>query len=290
MTPASNTSTAGAPTAPASPPELSVTTDGSAIRIRPLHSHHEFQDCVNLQRDIWGLEQSEIVPTTLLHVVDQVGGVAVGAFDADDALLGFVFGLTGVRDGELVHWSHMLGVREATRNHGVGRMLKEYQRDAMHALGVRRIFWSFDPLQSKNAHFNINRLRAAVDSYVPDMYGKTGSPLHLGMATDRLVARIDTTLRTDPVPRIPSDRGLPILTPFPRREDLIFTVGERTPEIVLIEIPENIMEVLETSPGTAQVWRSAVRDHFQWALSKGYIVTSVYRNTTTGRSFYALSR
>ncbi len=284
-------STAGGPTAPASSPELSATTDGSGIQIRPLQSHEEFQACVGLQRDIWGLEQSEIVPTTLLHVVEFVGGLAVGAFDASDALLGFVFGLTGTRDGDLVHWSHMLGVREATRDHGVGRMLKEYQRDAMRGLGVKRIYWSFDPLQSKNAHFNINRLHAVVDSYVPDMYGKTGSPLHLGMATDRIVARVDTTpTRQEPPVRISSERGHPILTPFPRREDLIFSTGERTPESVLIEIPENILEVLETSPGNAQVWRTAVRDNFQWALAKGYTVGSVHRDAAAGRSVYVLTR
>ena len=51
-------------------------------------------------------------------------------------MLGFVFGVNGVRNGELVHWSHMLGVREAARNLGLGRMLKEYQRATLRELGV----------------------------------------------------------------------------------------------------------------------------------------------------------
>jgi predicted GNAT superfamily acetyltransferase len=282
-----HTSTAGASTTPAGP---SDSADVPTIRLRPFTTHAEFQSCVDLQRDIWGLEQSEIVPTTLLHVVEQIGGVAVGAYDTDDTLLGFVFGITGLRDGDLVHWSHMLGVREATRNHGVGRMLKEHQRDAMRAIGVKRIYWTFDPLQSKNAHFNINRLHAVVDSYVADMYGKTGSPLHLGMATDRIVARIDTTPKATSFTPIATDRGLPVLTPFPHLDDTTLSLGDRAPDTILIEIPENILDVLETAPANAQIWRTAVRDHFQWALARQYQVSSVYRNANTVRSYYVLNK
>jgi predicted GNAT superfamily acetyltransferase len=259
--------------------------DGPAIAVRPLHSNEDCHACVDLQRDVWGLDQTDVTPATLLHVVDYVGGIAAGAFDATGALAGFVFGISGVRDGDLVHWSHMLGVRESARDHGVGRMLKEYQRGALRALGVKRIYWSFDPLQSKNAHFNINRLRAVVESYVPDMYGQTRSPLHLGMATDRLIVRIDTDPHDSEPLRIASAQGVPILTPYPRLDDASMAPSDQTPDIVLIEIPEDILAVLDASPPTAQIWRTAVRDHFQWALARMYSIAGVHRGEG-GRTFY----
>ena len=101
------------------------------VRIRPLESLEDCNDCVDLQREVWGFAQPDIVPASLLHVVDYVGGIAAGAFDADGTLLGFVFGITGIHEGELAHWSHMLGVCESARNMGVGRMLKEHQRRAL---------------------------------------------------------------------------------------------------------------------------------------------------------------
>src|SRR5439155_9004142 len=166
-----------------------------AVCLRLLSSVDDCRACVELQRDVWGWDQADIVPATLLHVVDYVGGLVAGAFDPNSILLGFVFGITGIRDGEIVHWSHMLGVREAARNMGVGRMLKEYQRRVLAERGVARIYWTFDPLQAKNAYFNLNRLGAHVVEYVPDMYGVTGSPLHLGLATDRLVVCLSTVGR-----------------------------------------------------------------------------------------------
>lgn len=270
--------------------ELSSGADGSAILIRALHTNEEFRACVELQRDIWGWDQSEIVPATLLHVVEYVGGLAVGAFDGDGTLLGFVFGITGVRDGDLVHWSHMLGVRESTRNHGVGRLLKEHQRTVLHAVGAKRIYWSFDPLQAKNAYFNVNRLGAVVEEYIDDMYGKTVSPLHLGMATDRLVMRIDTAPSQVVAVRLATDHGVTVLTPFPHPGDRVMSAGERLPEVALLEIPENILDVLRRSASTAQQWRVAIRENFRWALGNGYAVQSVYRNAETGRVYYVVVR
>ena len=269
---------------------LAVDAPTADVQIRPLRSNEDCQACVDLQRQIWGMDQGEIVPSTLLHVVDYVGGLVAGAFDAKENLLGFVFGITGIREGQLVHWSHMLGVREPTRNLGVGRMLKEYQRNAVAAIGVTRIYWSFDPLMSKNAYFNVNRLGAVVTEYIPDMYGTTGSPLHLGMATDRLIVRLDAVPTPRPTPRITSDHGLPVLTPFPRLSDVTLSVGDWSPDVVLIEMPTEVLTVLERSPGAAHTWRLAVRDHFRWALKRGYSVTSVFRNATTDRAFYVLTR
>ena len=266
------------------------TAGGAIVHIRPLATVEDGRACVELQRHVWGWEQADVVRATLLHVVEYVGGLAAGAFDKHCALLGFVFGISGVRDGQLAHWSHMLGVRESARNMGVGRMLKEYQRTALAALGITKIYWSFDPLMAKNAYFNINRLGAKVVEYVPDMYGTTDSPLHYGLATDRLVVCLETTDRPTAPHLLPAHDRLPILTAFPRLSDVTMSIGDRNPERALIEIPADVLEVIDRSPATAQTWRLAVRDHFQWALSRGYQIAGVQTDTATGRFFYLVSR
>ncbi|MDQ3998314.1 MAG: hypothetical protein M3303_15000, partial [Gemmatimonadota bacterium] len=116
-----------APAAPRAP-----RADG-AVDIRPLRTTQELLACVELQRATWGDAFSDLVPASILKVSQRVGGVAAGAFDAEGGLLGFVFGLTGIERGRVVHWSDMLAVREDARDLGLGRMLKEYQRDAVRA-------------------------------------------------------------------------------------------------------------------------------------------------------------
>lgn len=262
---------------------------GATVHVRPLTSVEDGRACVDLQRHVWGWDQADVVPATLLHVVEYVGGLAAGAFDQHGALLGFVFGISGVRDGQLAHWSHMLGVRESARNMGVGRMLKEYQRDTLAALGITSIYWSFDPLMAKNAYFNLNRLGAKVVDYVPDMYGTTDSPLHYGLATDRLVVCLATSGPPPAPVTLPPHERAPVLTAFPRLRDVTMPAGERTPETALIEIPADVLEVMGRSRAIARTWRQTVREHFQWALSRGYTISGVETNATDGRFFYVVT-
>lgn len=264
--------------------------DADIIDIRPLHSNEECQAAATLQREVWGQDYIDVVPATLLHVVEYVGGLAAGAFDAHGEMLGFVFGVNGVRDGEIVHWSHMLGVRERARNLGLGRRLKEYQRQRMAAIGAKRIFWSFDPLMSKNAYFNLNRLGAEVVEYVPDMYGTTSSPLHLGMATDRLIVSLRTDGRGDNRSSAVLSADYPVMSAFPRDYDRPLPSSPANIPSVLIEIPADILGVLSRSTSTAEAWRLAVRAHFQWALSNGYTVAGLLRDPLSDRSFYLASR
>ena len=115
------------------------------------------------------------------------GGQVLGAFEGDK-LVGYTLALAGVRHGVPYLHSHMTGVLAAYRDRGVGRQLKLYQREEALGRGIRLIEWTFDPLETRNAHFNLNRLGAIARQYLPNLYGLTTSPLHRGMPTDRLVA------------------------------------------------------------------------------------------------------
>src|SRR5207302_11387398 len=148
----------------------------------------EFAACVELQRITWGASFSELVPATILMPAARYGGVASGAFDPGGRLVGFVFGISGWHDGKPMHWSDMLGVLPELRNHHLGEQLKHHQRELVLRLGIDTIMWTFDPLESRNAHFNLIRLGATAREYRVNEYGDSISPLHRGIGTDRLVA------------------------------------------------------------------------------------------------------
>ena len=128
------------------------------VTIRPLQSQADYAACVALQHETWGPGFGEAVPPAILNVAQRVGGVAAGAFDDAGALLGFVFGLTGVERGRVVHWSDMLAVRAGLRDAGIGRALKAWQREAARAAGASVMYWTYDPLVARNAYLNFMRL------------------------------------------------------------------------------------------------------------------------------------
>jgi predicted GNAT superfamily acetyltransferase len=157
------------------------------IRVRKCTALAEFQRCVELQREVWGEADLEVEPATMFVVASQTGGQVFGAFDGE-RLVGYTLALVGLRNGKPYLHSHMTGVSEAYRDRGVGRALKVFQRDEALGRGIRLIEWTFDPLEVRNAYFNLNRLGAICRQYLPNLYGVTTSPLHRGLATDRLVA------------------------------------------------------------------------------------------------------
>ena len=158
------------------------------IEIGPLTAHTEFRDAVRLQQDIWGFDDIELLPLRLFVVASKIGGQAFGAFDGG-RMIGFCLAIPGLKPGgkSYLH-SHMLGVLPEYRDSGIGRRLKLAQRDEALARGIDLIEWTFDPLEIKNAYFNIERLGAIVRRYVPNQYGITSSPLHGGLPTDRCIA------------------------------------------------------------------------------------------------------
>lgn len=227
----------------------------------------------------------------MLQVATHLGGVALGAFDEHQALVGFVFGLTGIDDtGRVIHWSHMLAVRDQLRDAGLGRRLKECQRQELARRNIAAMYWTYDPLIAKNAHLNLNVLGARVVRYVPDMYGDTGSPLHHGLATDRLVVVCETAHPAVPASSLLDAKDVltPILTPMPYADDRHARVGGETLPRLRLEIPSEFGQLLASAPAVARTWHAATREHFQWALEGGYVVIGLRRDAASGRSFYIL--
>jgi predicted GNAT superfamily acetyltransferase len=257
-----------------------------AIELRALSSTADFAACVELQLATWGRSFAEAVPGSILKICQKVGGVAAGAFAREGQLLGFVFGLTGVRGGRLVHWSHMLAVAPGARDLGLGTRLKLFQRDLLRGLGVGSVLWTYDPLEARNAHLNLNRLGAEVVEYVEDMYaGEMGSDLASGIGTDRFI--VDW--------RIAGERSRHEAAAGGGGEGTIVSLESLTAPLpatsrVRVEVPASIQDVKAERPAEAAAWRAVTRRAFEHYLAAGYRVTAFHRDGAAGRSFYGLER
>ncbi len=169
---------------------------GSTVVIRPVTDLEGFARCVELQLEVWGYDPADAIPARLFVVAQRIGGQVICAFDNAlprgknlyDNMIGFAMALPGYRNGHAYLHSHMLAVSEAYRNTGIGRALKLAQRDDALARGIELMEWTFDPLEIKNAHLNIERLGAISRRYVPDLYGTTTSELQGSLPSDRLFA------------------------------------------------------------------------------------------------------
>jgi predicted GNAT superfamily acetyltransferase len=182
-----------------------MTRQDACIHIRKCQSLDELGACVRLQADVWGFSEEEIVPRRAFVVASKIGGQVIGAFDMSVAgaspggeaktLIGFAMALPGlshalpgVAEGQPYLHSHMLAVRPEYRQQGIGRRLKLFQREEALSRGIRRMEWTFDPLEIKNASLNITRLGAIVRHYEPNLYGVSSSRLQGALPTDRLYA------------------------------------------------------------------------------------------------------
>ena len=153
------------------------------MEIREIKGIAELRAVEDMEIEVWGVSEREIVSALTFIPVCAVGGILLGAFD-EGTLVGFVYGFPGFEGDERIIHSDMLAVRKTYRDRGVGRALKMAQRDRALAMGVEKITWTFDPMQARNAQLNFG-LGVIADRYLRDFYFDTTSPLHAG-GTDRL--------------------------------------------------------------------------------------------------------
>ena len=252
----------------------SRTSTPATIVIRDIETLAEMREVEQLQREIWGVADLEVYPALALKPQKEVGAVLIGAF-AEGRMIGFVFGFPGILNGETIIHSDMLGIRAEYRSNNLGYLLKLAQREAALKIGVKRITWTFDPLQSRNAYFNFSKLGVIADHYYVDYYGVTSSFLHRHgtdrlwvtwlLDSERVHARIyNTAVRAeeselDHLPHLVRVGG----AGEPVRGDQI---GESQ---VIIEIPGE----LSANP---ERWGAAIREAFTSALDDGYVAEEFY--------------
>ena len=232
------------------------------MEIRKIESLAEMREVERLQKEIWGVDDLEVYPALALKPQTEVGGILIGAFD-EGRMVGFVFGFPGILNNETIIHSDMLGISENYRSHNLGYLLKLAQREAALQRGIERITWTFDPLQSRNAYFNFNKLGVIADRYYVDYYGVTSSFLHR-FGTDRLW--VTWLLNSERV----KSRVEGGMKPTPAGD-------------LVIEIPTEITADHER-------WREVTRQAFTSAMDKGYIVDGFYVNESRSVGSYVLKR
>lgn len=247
--------------------------------IRPFDSHADRAKCVALQEITWGSGFTERVPAAMLLVAQKLGGVCAGAFDEADRMLGFVFGVTGLKDGKLVHWSDMLAVHPDAQGSKLGERLKEYQRAQCRGMGIATIYWTYDPLVARNAHLNLSRMGARAEEYVEAMYGEgTNSPLQGDMPTDRFVVAwpVDPALGADALGTIPE--GTPLVVAADAVEHPLIDASS-----VAVRVPRDISALAGADIALARRWRMATRRAFTHYLGRGYRVAGFVADADGGR-------
>ena len=223
------------------------------IEIRHCRSLAEYDECVRLERSTWG--EDITVPAAIFVVAHHSGGQVLGALEGGK-IIGFTLALAGLRGTQRFLHSHMTAVLPAYQNRGVGRRLKLFQRQDALKRGIPLVEWTFDPLELKNAHFNLVRLGAVARRYIPDCYGVTNSPVHAGLPTDRLVA--EWWLDSERVRGILADNPAPAKGPLER-----------------ISIPSGVTETKMNDRAAGLRIQSAVRSQFEQLFSKGYVASGV---------------
>jgi predicted GNAT superfamily acetyltransferase len=240
----------------------------SGISLRRLNSLDDYAEAVCIEQRIWGFEDIDVFPAGLFVIAQDVGGGSFGAFDGP-RMIGFCLAVPGIKPGgrPFLH-SHMLGVLPEYRDCGVGRLLKLEQRKDALSRGVGLIEWTFDPLELKNAWFNIEILGAVIRRYIPNRYGSTTSPLHGGLPTDRCVAEwaldspwVEATL-TGCRPRIRTERR--------------------------VEIPTAIGVLRRESPEEARAIQMSVAERLVDAFASGLAIVGFERDEDAGT--YLLGR
>ena len=234
------------------------------IVVRKCESLDEFHRCVDLQREIWGEADLEVEPATLFVVAAHTGGEVLGAFDGN-RLVGFTLAVVGLQGSVPYLHSHMTGVHSEYRDRRVGRMLKLFQRTEALGRGIRLVQWTFDPLELRNAHFNLNKLGAICRKYCPNLYGVTTSPLHRELPTDRLLVEW----------HLDSAR-------------VVAAIGDLAKDPVeasaVIELPPDLERwQREGSPEVGKV-QTRIREQFTKWFAKGYAAVAL-RTTGASRAY-----
>lgn len=236
-----------------------------AIDIRALGTIEEFRETLDVQRGVWSFSETDQVPPRILSVARYIGGLVLGAYDGDK-LIGFSLTFPGLKEDGRGYWhSHMTGVLKPYQNRRIGREIKLRQRQEAMQARVGLVEWMFDPLEIRNAYFNIERLGVIVRRYVLNQYGITSSPLHGALPTDRLVAEW----------HVNSSRVRSLLN---RGE----TIGKDIER--LVRVPADISALRERNPEAARAIQDRIRSELLSAFAEGLAVIG-YRREPEGGAF-----
>ena len=252
------------------------------IEIRELRDHSEMGRIQELQALVWGRSELDIVPQGLTVAFIYQGGLVAGAYDGNQ-MIGFVMGIP-TADPRKQH-SHMLGVIPEYRGTDVAVRLKRFQRDWCLSRGIERVVWSYDPMRSVNANFNLRKLGAVVREYHPNLYGQM-SGVNAGVDSDRVIA--EWNLRDPQVyQRIYAAPVVPKIDHLSRINTALENHLDLQEDTLLYQLPEDFGALLRDDLEAAKACRAAGREALMHYLKQGYILSDFVRHNG---NFYVLGR
>jgi predicted GNAT superfamily acetyltransferase len=248
------------------------------ITIQVLEDIESLRRIEPLQMDIWGMPATDVVPAHQMKAAVSAGGAVLAAVEPDGTLVGFCYGFAGWRDGRPLFCSHMAGVKGGRQLQDIGFRLKCAQREAALAMGYDHAVWTYDPLQSINARFNLHKLGATASRYYVDYYGAMPDSLNQGLDSDRV--EVDWALRSPRVEAaVAGTQEERTWDHLPRvLEAVSWTggVGPSDPVLDLnapalrIETPTDFPMLRQRDAGQARAWRVAIREVFQHYFDRGF--------------------
>ena len=259
----------------------------AGVAVRELVTIEEITAVCRLFQDIWRPPPgSPLATTELLRALTKAGNYLAGAYEGD-RLVGACVGFFGAPADGTMH-SHIAGVDRTMAGRSVGFALKLHQRAWALRRGVGVIGWTFDPLVARNAYFNLAKLGARAQEYLPDFYGGMADAVNGGDETDRLLVHWD--LGTPDVvaacagrPRLVGHSGAAVA--LGRTEGGAPARGVLDAPRLLVAVPADVAALRAADPELAKEWRVAVRDVLGGLLAGGARVAGFDR---TG--WYLLTR
>jgi predicted GNAT superfamily acetyltransferase len=279
--------------------------DEIKVAISPFRNLADYKACEDIQREVWRPQDIDIVPGPLLMVVARTGGILLGAYNSLGDLIGFVFSMLGVLNGESIQHSYMLAVRTAYRNFDVGFKLKLAQRKEALKHKIKIMTSSFDPMLPMNGYFALGKLGAFANTYEENFCGETTGASDRGLPTDRLMTCWDLEnhavakrLETGPVrhdfrkelkQRLIINQLIEVAPGMTNSSPIKLNCVE---DQILFEVPYNLPEIKNRDLGIALEWQGKMRQVFRHYFKKGYEATDFWMAEQDGRlrTFYLLEK
>ncbi len=286
----------------------------SVIDIRPIATLSDMQQVEEVQRAAWGIPDLEIVGVHVLHALQHNGSPLIGAYEGDQ-LVGFCLGVLGTIDApdrrdqvaaaRLKLYSVMAGVRPEYQSHNIGYRLKVAQRQFALDIGVRLITWTYDPLESRNAYFNISKLGAICRTYRLNFHGDLGG-INAGLPTDRfevewwvtssrVTRKMENARRPLPLSILLQSGALLVNEAVFNQDGFPMpppNYVSRPSNLMLVEVPADFQNLKKHDLALAQQWRAHTRQLFTQLFADGFVVTDFVTDAGPAgnrRSFYLLT-
>jgi predicted GNAT superfamily acetyltransferase len=257
----------------------------SGIDVRVLSDLPAIQRAVELFGSIWGPQDRDLIGVSTLRALAHSGNYLVGAY-LDGEMVGAITGFLGWHGASLQLHSHILGVSATAQGHNVGFALKQHQRAWALGKGIGTVTWTFDPLVSRNAYFNLTKLGATVTAYYPSFYGQMNDEINGRDESDRVLIEWELTSTRAVAagvgklvsPHLDSLLEAGAVVALEVGADDMPIERSVTSDRILVGVPRDIVELRKTDPQSARRWRFAVREVLEGALNDGFVISSMTRS------------